>query len=130
MKNRRPIIIALALFASCAAYANRVVEWRLEDKAAGADLVFIGTVYAVRADESSNASPAGGYATIGVTTLLKGEAGDSIELRFGSNIAELVPDCCTVGRQYIFFLSRQGGVLRPVNPPFGIVRIEKKARSN
>ena len=119
-----------ALLALSGAFVNlgayEVSEWKLEKKVAKADLVFVGTVERIRKDDSESASTRGGYATIAINANLKGNSTNSLELRFGSNVAELTPDCCSVGSSYVFFLSRKkDGILRPVNPPFGIVRIQR-----
>jgi len=105
LKAKLHLLAVLGVFTAVAApaRANGVPEPSFAEKVGRSDLVLIGTV------TQANRVPAlmhGGYATLTVLTILKGEAGEQVNISTYSPVAELDPQCCDVGATYLMFLRR------------------------
>jgi hypothetical protein len=119
-------IVALLAFARPAA-ANLLVELTFAEKMALADLVAIGTVTSVncRREAHSNTSVgAGSTATLSVDQILKGTAGQAIEVSTFTPAPERRVRCLTAGATYLLFLTASSsGELHSVNGRYGLVRV-------
>jgi hypothetical protein len=103
--------------------ANQVTELSLEQKARRSDLVVIGRVESTR--PGSNRERAFEYARVHVDRVLKGKPPDHLDVLSKGSIAELDPDCCEIGKVYLFFLMKEKGIkgFESVNGPYGIYPI-------
>jgi hypothetical protein len=107
------------------AAANEVREYSLEKKARIADVVVAGHVLSIGADPPGR----GGwpYARVRVDVVLKGTPRGDIEVLTDAGIAEMDPECCEVGKSYLFFLERvKSGRFESVNARFGIYALPVK----
>ena len=122
MKPIKLLLPALALSAlAVPAWANSVLEPTFQEKVDEADLVVIATTMSVDRSSSSGRGPT---AKLQVVQILKGEAGQEIEVATSSAIAELDPHCCERKATYLMFLKRAGtGPLVSVWGAYGVNRI-------
>jgi hypothetical protein len=117
--SRRGLVAFLLLAAGGDVPANEVREYGLEKKARLSDVVVIGHVV------SKSQEGEGGLrlelSRVQVDKVLKGTLSDGIEVLSKGSISELNPDCCEVGKAYLFFLvKRKDGRFGSVNGRFGI----------
>jgi hypothetical protein len=121
---RGAIVLLALLFTADDVLANAVPELSLEKKARLSDLVVIGRVESTR-PEKVGAGEEYEYARVHVDRVLKGKPPDQLDVLFRGMVAEFDPDCCEVGKSYLFFLVKQKriGRFESVNGPFGIYPI-------
>lgn len=105
-------------------HAYSVKKWPLERQVSQADLVIIGYVEKTGIRDS-NPKYAIELAEIKILSILKGVTSDNIKVVIRGAISEdNSPQCCFVGRQYVFVLNRRSdGVFYIVNGPFGVYEI-------
>jgi hypothetical protein len=116
---RRSLIAFLLLAAGSDVLANEVREFSLEKKAHLSDVVVIGHV--VSKSQESVADLRLEFSRIEVDKALKGTPPDRIDVLSNGSIAEMNPDCCEVGKAYLFFLvKRKDNRFESVNGRFGI----------
>lgn len=119
MKASRAMV-AFALLASPAS-ANSVAEPTFQEKVDRADLVVIATTISVDRSDRNGRGPT---ANLQVVQILKGQAGEQIEVATSSPTAELDPHCCERNATYLMFLKRVGtGPLVSVWGAYGVNRI-------
>ncbi len=118
-------VVLSVLFVARDAGANDVRQYSLEKKARLSDVVVAGHVLSTRTEP-----PIGGgetYARVRVDAILKGTPGENVEVLTRGMISEFDPDCCVIGKSYLFFLVklRKGG-FESVNGPYGIYPLETR----
>jgi hypothetical protein len=118
-------LVALMLCSqSHAVLANQVKEMSLEEKSAKSDLVIIGQVEELDCCASAEGSRMERLAAVRVETSLKGGRKEQVKVRYRSGIAEFDPDCCELGKRYVFFLKLgRDGIYQSVNARFGIYAV-------
>lgn len=113
-------LITLAVIGD--ARANEVREMSLENKVRLSAIVVIGSVISTKTETVSNIELE--YARIRVDTVLKGKVPDSVDVLAKGSISEMDPNCCEVGKTYLFFLVKsRNGKFESANGPFGIYPI-------
>ncbi len=117
------IVAALCIVTAGAdALANDVREFSLEKKVGRANVVVIGHVVATRDERVAGMTLQ--YAQVRVDTVLKGSPPNVLDVLAKGSIAEFDPDCCDIGKVYLFLLSKaKGGKFESVNGRFGIYPI-------
>ena len=123
LSGKGAIILLAVLFAAGDLLANDVRELPLEKKARLSDLVVIGRVESTHPEKV-----VGGefqYARVHVDTVLKGKPPDRLDVMYLGMVAEFDPECCVVGKSYLFFLvkERRSERFESVNGPHGIYPI-------
>jgi hypothetical protein len=103
------------------AHAFEVPEISLVEKINQSSLVAIGRVSAINAESCLIYY---NCAKVEVSKILKGHSERNIQVRFGGELIELRPNCCDVGKTYMFYLKNGAqGIYESVNPPHGIFEI-------
>ena len=122
----RACAIALILSAATGAVlANEVREMSLEKKARQSDLVVIGRVMSTRKEKAKDVTLE--YARVRVDKILKGTPPEPLDVLSKDSIAELNPDCCEIGRAYLFFLVKaKQSTFASVNGRFGILPLDAR----
>jgi hypothetical protein len=123
LKWFRGSLVLFVLFAARRdGLANVVREYSLEKKTRLSDIVVIGQVVSIHQEPGAGAPLE--YAHIQVDKVLKGSALKSVDILSKGSIAEADPECCEVGRVYLFFLVKeQKNIFESVNGRFGIYAI-------
>jgi hypothetical protein len=128
LSGRGAIVLLAVLVTAGDLRANDVHDLPLEKKARLSDLVVIGRVESTRIESFVGASGYR-YARVHIDSILKGKPPERLDVMFGGSIAEENPDCCEVGKTYLFFLVKDKSVNRrsdgfeSVNGPHGIYPI-------
>ena len=118
----RNFLAVVACVTCSVAVANSIDRKSFEFNVKVADVVAIGFVYGHTDDKSLGVK----YARVEVEKLLKGVATKEILFISRSRLSELDPDCCEIGKRYLFLLEKlPNGSFRSVNGPYGTYRIEK-----
>jgi hypothetical protein len=123
-KRLPPIVRAGALAACLLATArnvgaNDVPRYSLEKKVRFSDLVFLGHVVSIRSEKPNGAGEQ--FAHVRIDTMLKGAARDYADVLFRGMVAEFDPECCEVGKGYLFLVVKlNDGTFSSVNGPFGV----------
>jgi hypothetical protein len=63
------------------------------------------------------------YAHVRVDTVLKGSPPEALDVLVKGSISELDPDCCDIGKVYLFLLSKVKNKFESVHGRFGIYLI-------
>ena len=104
-------------------YANQVPELSLSKKAQQSDAVIVGKIEAVK--DVANTSIGTQYAIVRVRGVLKGAVGEKIKVWIKGPIAEMNPDCCIVGNDYVLFLeSTVDKNFSPTDGGYGVVPLK------
>ena len=108
--------------------ANQVPEFSLEQKAHRSDLVVIGRVESTWPENIRGVAYE--YARVRVDRVLKGKPPDHLDVMSQGTISEFDPDCCEVGKVYLFFLVKEKRSTRfeSVNGPYGVYSIPADSR--
>ena len=94
----------------------------LDKKARMADLVIVGEVAGLSNRVVGEIREK--FAKVTVTATLKGQSLGSVSVMYSGPISELNPNCCEVGRSYVFFLRNFGtGEYESADGRFGIYPI-------
>jgi hypothetical protein len=121
---RRGLVAFLLLAAGGNVPANEVRDYGLEKKTHLSDVVVIGHV--VSKSQESVGDLRLELSRVQVDTVLKGTPPDKIDVLSDGSIAEMKPDCCEVGKGYLFFLVKsKDGRFESVNGRFGIYALPK-----
>lgn len=122
MKTLKNMALALALSGFSGfmsqAYCFELKKQSLEEKVSKSELVFIGTVTKTIRNPQDF-----GYdlALITPVEILKGSPAQEIRVTFNGSIPEAQPNCCNIGKLYLFFVSKNPkGDYYPVNGRYGI----------
>ncbi|WP_434702521.1 hypothetical protein J3P85_16570 [Pseudomonas sp. Z1-12] len=122
MKNLKIISITTAFaamsFITSSAFCLELKKMSLEDKVSLSELVFIGVV-----TKTQKNSQDFGY-DLAITQpieVLKGNSSEVIKIAYNGTIPEAHPNCCEVGKSYLFFVSKNPkGDYYPVNARYGV----------
>ncbi|MFL7963360.1 hypothetical protein ACEI36_14105 [Pseudomonas kielensis] len=122
MKNLKIILgtttFAAMSFLTSSAFCLELKKMSLEDKVSSSDLVFIGLV-----TKTQRNSQDFGY-DLAITQpieVLKGNPSEDIKIAYNGTIPEAQPNCCEVGKSYLFFVSKNPkGDYYPVNGRYGV----------
>ena len=121
MRNIIKFLVLLTfVFQTTLAFGNKLRIMPPTERISNSSLIVIGRVLQVD-KKIKQGMWTNKFAVISVTDVLKGESDAEVNVEYEGPIAELNPQCCEVGRSYIFFLRRVDGyIFVPVNGPFGI----------
>ncbi|MDF3202963.1 hypothetical protein P3C29_30180 [Pseudomonas sp. 1912-s] len=118
--------ILTALFLSTisnSAFCLNLRQFPLEEKVKSSELVIVGTITKVIKNSQDF-----GYdlAVVSPTIVLKGVPPKEIKVTFNGTIPEAQPDCCEIGKRYLFFVSKNpSGDYYPVNGPYGTYKLDE-----
>jgi hypothetical protein len=118
--NRKSIVGLVILLMSLTASANDLRVMSLDEKVSKSEIVVIGRVVAI--DVPGDGREAGWkYAAVEVLQTLKGLPESKINVQYKGPIPEANPACCSVGKNYLFFLQKQEATFYiSVNHSFGV----------
>ena len=94
------VVLGLVLTASGSVGANALTMKTMDQMVKESDVILIGKVV-----ELSHFERTQGLAIVESISFIKGSG--SIKLIYKTGISELDPDCCELGKRYLFFLRRQ-----------------------
>ena len=93
-------VFGLIIMASGCVFANSLTMKTMDQMVSESDVILVGTVIELSSFEGTQ-----GLALIQNTAPIKGSG--EIKLIYKTGISELDPDCCELGKKYLFFLRRQ-----------------------
>ena len=117
-------IVLYFLWAGSAASAYGSEGLPLDAKARQSDLVIVGRVVRLHVRSSRSVGIEVRTADVVVKATLKGASQETIEVLYRSPIDEYAPDCCEVGKSYVFFLKKMpNGQFESSDSSYGIYPI-------
>lgn len=121
------LAVAMAAFAG-PNLANQAMDRPLEEKVAASDIVFLGTVQQLDYAPPSGKKVVGRTALVHVDTPLKGNPKGDVLVAYDTGEWELSPECCDMGRVYLFFLRKApNGTYVSAAGQFGIYMVKGMA---
>ena len=122
--NRCLFLVFIISFWCLAAYAYNESDISLDEKVSRSDAVFVAQVIAL--DKSKLQSDGTEYSLAKIELVLKGSVSGHVRVVSRSLFSELNPDCCDVGKRYLFFVKTQpDGSYLSANGRYGIYELPR-----